>query len=100
MFRHVLLWSVKDGVEGRSKAEAVAYLCDRVRSVKDQIPQIRALEVGPNRAQVGYACDMAVIIDFDSWDDLVAFTQHPAHHALAESVAPYQAAHYVVDYER
>ena len=100
MFRHVLLWKVKEGVEGRSKAEAVTYLCDRVREVTDKIPQIRSLEVGPNRAQVGYACDMAVVIDFDSWDDLVAFTQHPAHHALAQSVAPYQDAHYVVDYER
>ncbi|NBC32347.1 MAG: hypothetical protein GVY13_06685 [Alphaproteobacteria bacterium] len=100
MFRHVLLWKVKDGVEGRSKDEAVAYLCDRVEAIRTEIPQIRALDVGANRAQVGYACDMAVIIDFDSWDDLVAFTEHPAHHALAESVAPYQDAHYVVDYER
>ena len=100
MYRHVLLWKVKDGVEGRSKDEAVAYLCERVLSIRDAIPVIRALEVGANRAQVGYACDMAVIIDFDSWDDLVAFTEHPAHHELAASVAPYQDAHFVVDYER
>ena len=100
MFRHVLLWKVKDGVEGRSKDEAVAYLSERVLTVKDSVPGIRAIEVGANRAQVGYACDMAVIIDFDSWDDLVAFTEHPAHRDLAAGIAHYQDAHYVVDYER
>lgn len=100
MFRHVLLWKVKDGVEGRSRDEAVALLCDTVLSIKDKIPQIKSIEAGANRAQVGYACDMAVVIDFESWDDLVAFTEHPAHKDLAASVAPYQDAHFVVDYER
>ena len=100
MFRHVLLWRIREGVNGHSKDEAIDLVSEKVLAVKDKIPQIRSIEVGKNRAHVDYACDMAVLLDFDTWDDLVAFTQHPEHRALAESVAVYQDAHFVVDYER
>ena len=100
MFRHVLFWNVEDRVDGKSKSESIDILTDLVLAIKDKIAVIRAIEVGRNRASVANACDMVVMIEFDSWEDLQVFLEHPEHKKLGASVEKYRRDSYVVDYER
>ncbi|MEN8174729.1 MAG: Dabb family protein [Pseudomonadota bacterium] len=99
MFRHTLFWSLKEPPDGQTKDAFIDLLTDRIYALKDKVEVIRAIQVGRNRARVPNACDMAVLIDFDSWEDLLAFLDHPEHRKLADSVSEYRDAAYVVDFE-
>ena len=100
MYRHALFWKLKNPPAGVTKDDYIDTLTDLVYGIKDKIDVIRAIEVGRNRAQVPNACDMIVLMDFDSWEDLLTFVAHPEHRKLGDSVAEYKDVSYVVDYER
>ena len=99
MVKHVLFWKLKDYAEGRSKAENIEILRQRVLALPQSIPQIRAIEFGTNFATVAAAFDVAVIVQFADKAGFEVFLEHPEHAALGPTVSAVRESWAVVDYE-
>ena len=78
MFRHVLLLRWKDDATDHQKKAAY----DAVVRLPEVLPMIRAWHVGEDvgvRPDETTNFDFAIIADFDSADDYLAYRHDPAH---------------------
>jgi hypothetical protein len=99
MVKHLLFWKLKDYAEGRSKAENIDILRQRVLALPQSIPEIRAIEFGTNFATVAAAFDLAVTVQFADKAGFEVFLDHPDHAALGQAVSVVRESWAVVDYE-
>lgn len=93
MFTHVVFFKLK-----RFSSEVAEDLATRLRALPDQIPAIRDLEVGIDVDRSARAWDLALIVRFDSAEDLPVYAEHPAHRAVVEHILEVAEASAVVDY--
>ncbi|MEV8511628.1 Dabb family protein [Dactylosporangium sp. NPDC051484] len=95
MFRHVVLIKFKPDVT----PEQIEQLTNRLESVSDAIPQVRAVACGSDRGLIQGSSDFAIVVDFDSIDDYNVYLRHDDHVALAGLLGPLVESRAVVDYE-
>ena len=81
MFRHIVLYRLKDRSEESKRA-----LKEHFLSLNGQVPQIRALEVGTDVLHSGRSYDVCLSILFDQKEDLAAYKAHPFHVGVSEYV--------------
>jgi hypothetical protein len=71
-----------------------------LRTLRSQIPTIRAYAYGPNLGMPGSTADFVICADFDDLDGFVAYRDHPAHDAFrAEHLAPNARSRTAAQYE-
>lgn len=96
MIRHVFAWQVADGFD---KGKVIELLTD----FSKQVDEIRSFEIGAHTGdpgENGEPWDGVLITDFDSWEDLDAYSNHPAHVTLLGELLPMVKARAVVDFVR
>jgi len=99
MIRHIVMWTLKDEADGRTRAENSRRLKEALERMRAHIPEILRMEVGLNAVEGPDAFDLVLVADFAALDDLERYQVHPAHDevkALARTVREDRA---VVDYE-
>ena len=99
MIRHIVMFSCKEQAEGRSKAENVA----RTKAMLEELPQkislIRSSRVELNAPGASEDnCDLLLISDFDSLEDLEAYRIHPDHVAVGTFMRPLRISRASVDF--
>ncbi|SDI01528.1 Stress responsive A/B Barrel Domain [Sinosporangium album] len=95
MFRHVVLFTWSADATDEQKAAVPR----RLAELPGIIPQIRSYVLGPDAGVSTDTCDFAVVADFDSAEDFLAYRDHPAHQAvIAESIKPILAGRAAVQY--
>lgn len=96
MIRHVVLFTWTENATGEQKAEVAA----RLNTLPGIVSQIRSYAVGPDAGINAGNHEFAVVADFDSVDDYLAYRDHPAHLAIiAEHIKPILASRAAVQYE-
>lgn len=90
MIRHIVLFKLKAGVS-REEMEGLAR---ELNSLKQDIRQVRSIEVEMDVAKTDNSYDLTLNALFDNMEDVKAYADHPAHvkvlesiHKLCESVA-------------
>lgn len=73
--RHVVIFRWKPGFDPSEWLRLV-------RGLPKQIPQIKALSVGPDVLGADRSFDAAIVADFDRIEDVAIYTDHPAHQPL------------------
>ncbi|KRE38958.1 stress protein [Janibacter sp. Soil728] len=94
MIRHVFAWQVADDADG---GEVIQLLTD----FSKEVDMIRYFEIGAHAGEPndnGDPWDGVLITDFDSWGDLEAYSNHPAHLVLVEKLLPKVKGRVVVDF--
>ncbi len=81
MFRHIVLYRLKDRSEKAKQA-----LKNKFLTLRGNVPQIREIEVGTDCLYSGRSYDVALVITFDKKDDLPLYKAHPFHLGVAEYV--------------
>jgi hypothetical protein len=99
MINHIVMLRIKDFAEGKSKKENLEYMKTLLYSLKEKISGILDLEVGINYKQHEPAFDLALIVKFDSKQDLENYIVHPEHKKIAEYIHKVRTDRAVVDYE-
>lgn len=80
MVRHVVIWKFKEEAEGASKAENLKIAEKMLLALKDQILEIKSIDVITNApAAKSGNFDMMLDTTFVSWDALNAYVVHPEH---------------------
>ena len=99
MVKHIVLWKLKDNLDGKPKKELAAELKSALEGLKRNIPGIRALEVGLNTNPAETASDVSLYTEFKTQADLDAYQKHPEHLKVVEFVKKVTTERRVSDYE-
>ncbi len=94
--RHVFVWQVAEGHDG---AKVIKLLTD----FSKRVDMIESFEIGAHTGDPGdngAPWDGVLITDFNSWDDLDAYSRHPAHVDLVAVLLPMVKSRGVVDFVR
>jgi Stress responsive A/B Barrel Domain len=99
MLKHIVMWRFKEEAEGKTKQQNMEYIKSRLYSLKDDIPEIKRIEVGINIKQGGAAYDMALVSEFENLAALERYQTNPKHVEVSEYVSKVRTDRAVVDYE-
>ncbi|MFT5121838.1 MAG: hypothetical protein ACI9QL_000764 [Candidatus Omnitrophota bacterium] len=99
MINHIVIWKLKEEADGRSKAEIAAELKTQLEALPDLIPEIQALEIGPNVKAGEFAGDIALYSTFKSLEDLATYANHPEHLKVGAFLKGVVTERRVVDFE-
>lgn len=95
-FRHVVVfrWN-ESATEERKRTVA-----DRLNTLPDAIPEIKAYRVGDDAGLNDGNFDFAVVADFADRDAYLVYRDHPVHRAIInEHITPILAERAAVQYE-
>ncbi len=94
--KHIVMWRLKNPVTAKTDAHQIKLTLDALPGL---IPQIVHFEVGINQAQDQAACDLVLISEFKSRDELIAYQQHAAHREAVKLIRSLAQERFVVDYD-
>jgi len=98
MIRHIVLWKLKNSENPEIKALNASKLKNELQHLKEEIVQIKRLEIGTNlNPENEY--DISLTIDFDSFEDLMTYQNHPAHIKVVEFLKSARDLKASIDYE-
>ncbi|WP_432402535.1 Dabb family protein [Wukongibacter sp. M2B1] len=98
MLKHVVMWRLKDMVEGKSKEENSEIMKEKLLALENKIPEIRYIEVGLNINPTDAAYDIVLITHFDNEEALKVYASHPEHVKVGEFISKVRTERVVVDY--
>lgn len=99
MIRHIVMWTLKDQAEGKSKAENIALMKAKLEALPGVVPGVLELEVGTDPFEAVPATDIVLCTKFASKEDLAAYAVHPEHLKVVAFVKAVVAERRVIDYE-
>ena len=98
MIRHIVLFRFGDTSDA-TRTESFATIAAALRPLAATIPGVNSLRVDADPKTVGTHWDAALVSEHQSWDELAAYQEHPAHHSALAVVDPVVSARAIVDYE-
>jgi hypothetical protein len=94
------MWTLRDSGDPRNKLESMAELKSRLLALKQEVREVRKLEVHFNSISAPQDnFEVVLESEFDSWSDMEAYQKHPAHMAIAEYVKNIRQSRAAIDYE-
>ena len=99
MIKHVILWKLKDELQGEEKEQVKAGIKQGLEGLAGQIPGLIDIKV---RTEYLPSSNMDVMLDttFEDEESLKAYATNPKHVAVADGkVRPYTAVRACMDYE-
>jgi hypothetical protein len=98
MIRHIVMWKLKNFENAEIKALNVKKLKDELYHLKNEIVQIKALNVGVN-LNPDNEYDIVLEMDFDNYNDLMTYQFHPEHQKLVAFLKTIRELKAAVDFE-
>ncbi len=100
MVKHIVFFRLADEAEGKTKLENAQIIKQGLMSLLDKVPVLRSERVGiniPNAKKTDY--DICLECEFDSWEDVDIYQNHPEHLKVAGYIAKVRTARAAVDYQ-
>lgn len=98
MIKHIVMWKLKEEAHGMQRDDLAQKIKTDLEALRSQISAIRRIEVGVNQLPGDAACDLCLVSEFASWEDLEAYRVHPNHQAVVAFVKDAVTARHVADY--
>ncbi len=95
MIRHIVFFKFKPGASEEEKNK----LASDLKSLKGKIPLINRLEIGVDIGKKQNSCDLALIVDFNTWEDVGSYGAHPAHIEVVKLIKDICQNYSKIDYE-
>lgn len=92
------MWKLKNPENPEIKALHAEKLKVELYGLKKEIVQIKRLEIG-NNLNPENEYDMALLIDFDNYEDLMIYQYHPAHLKIVEFLKTIRDLKASIDFE-
>ncbi|MFW6366470.1 MAG: Dabb family protein [Spirochaetota bacterium] len=99
MVKHIVMWTLKDEVDGLSKQEIAKLLKREIEKMADTVPQVRHIEAGINFNHGPVAYDLCLYSEFESGDDLAIYQDNEDHKKVKSLIVKYAENGVVTDYE-
>ena len=99
MVKHVILWKLKEELNGAEKETVKAGIKSGLEGLKGQIPGLLDIKVNTNPL-ASSNCDVMLDSAFVDEASLKGYAVHPAHVEVANTkVRPFTASRTCIDYE-
>jgi hypothetical protein len=99
MFKHIVLWKLKESAGGRTRAENARLMKERFEELANMLDGLHHLEVGIDVLHTDASADVILYTEFETRAAYEAYAVHPAHKALADFVTDLRLERRVIDYE-
>ncbi len=99
MIKHIVIWKLKESDGESVKAANAKKLKTDIEALKEEIPEIKNIEVGLNMSASDQSGDVVLYSEFNSLADLEIYQNHPAHQKVVEFVKEVVSERRVVDYD-
>lgn len=99
MIKHVILWTLKDGLSEEEKTAVKNGIKEGLEGLAGRIPGLIDIKVNTECLATSNA-DVMLDSTFETTEALVGYAVHPEHVAVADNkVRPYTAIRTCMDYE-
>lgn len=100
MYKHLVLWKLKNEANGINKQELALEVKRRLDELPSLISEIREYEVSINIGTYGGSFfDVGLISVFDNKETFWAYTKYTEHDEVVAYIQSVQEAEHIVDYE-
>ena len=100
MVKHIILWTVKDGLSEEEKATIKASIIEGLESLLGVVPGLVDIKVQIDGRLASSNADIMLDCTLESEEALKGYAVHPAHVAVANSrVRPYTAVRSCLDFK-
>ena len=99
MIKHVVMWKFKEFATLEEKLENIKKFEDGLMALVGVVPELKNAEFQYNVNPSDRNSDAMLISDFDTMEDLQAYTVHPEHVKVASFCHTIAISRAAVDYE-
>ena len=100
MIRHIVMFSLLDEAEGRTKEENLAEAAKRAETLRTKIPSLKNYSVVTNSPEADTTnYDIALICDFDYMNGLNEYQNHPDHKEFGKFICAVRKSRACIDFE-
>jgi len=99
MVKHIVMWKLKDSVNGKSKQEIALEIKQSLESLNGKIPGMINLEVGLDFSNTENSADIVLYSEFESVVALNNYQVNPEHEKIKPFVLSCRTERRIVDYE-
>jgi len=99
MIKHVLLFRLKEDVDGVDAQTNAAKAKELIEGMNGKIPGLLKVEVGVDFSKTDLSSDMVLYSEFESREALEVYATHPEHKAVLPFIKSIISEKRVIDYE-
>lgn len=99
MIKHIVMWTLKEGAEGATKAENALRIQEWLYECRNAVPGILHFEAIVAQEGFESTCDVMLNSEFASRAALEAYNAHPMHQRLKTRISPLRESRHCFDYE-
>ena len=99
MVRHIVMWTLKDEVDGIPAKDNAARMKEKLEALRGRIKGMRHIEVSYDIVGADPECHVVLCSEHDDLAALDHYQGHPEHQACAAFVKSVVASRSGVDYE-
>ena len=100
MYKHVVLWKIRDTGNEIKNQEIIDNVVEKLNKLPAEIPEIVSYEVAENIGDYGASFyDICLISIFNNKDEFWAYTKYPVHDEAVAYIQSVQEAEQIVDFE-
>jgi len=99
MIRHVVIWRLNAEAKAAGQIKDIALIQRSVASLRGAVPGLLRMELGINQSALADAADLLLYSEFESWQALRAYDDHPLHEELRALIRPLRTERRVIDHE-
>lgn len=96
MIKHIVSWRVDDPSKSQEYCDGSAEILQRMRT---EISGLIHLELAVDKSRTDMSVDMILYSEFESWEALAHYDQHPLHQQFKDYLGPHRTERRVADYE-
>jgi hypothetical protein len=96
--KHIVMWRLAGNTARERRANSVA-VQNAFEELRGQIPGLLELEIGIDKSEADYACDVVLYTRFQDAQSLEAYATHPAHLRVKRELGDIRTERYQVDYD-
>ncbi len=93
------MFKLKEFENESSKKSAIKEVLERLDKLPLQIDLLKKYKSGTDIRKLDWSYDIVLVMDFDTMDDLEAYTVHPAHKEFVAFNKDYSVAKACIDFE-
>lgn len=99
MFKHIVMWRLKDFAEGADKKENALKMKTILTGLKGKITGLKHIQVGLDVSETPASFDVVLYSEFENRQACEAYMKHPEHIKAGGFVGKVAAERVLVDYE-
>lgn len=98
ILKHIVMWKFLDNAEGKTKAENMRFAAENLRALVGVAPTLLKLSIGEDVLGSPASFDMALVADFKSVEDMLAYRDFPRHAEISNYIRRVISDRKVVDF--